>query len=430
MIDYCCGWIQFVNPGNKRIGKWCVGVSVVANIGLLAYFKYFDFFIDNINLLATATGVTPIPNMNLFLPVGISFYTFQTISYQVDLYRGVVKHQRNLVDFSLFVSLFPQLVAGPIVRYKEIEADLKNRIVALPDLVHGLSRFIVGLGKKVLIADPIGQFSEYAFSRSADALPFELAWLGIFTFVLQIYFDFDSYSDMAIGLGRIFGFYFPENFNYPYKSKSMHELWQRWHMTLMRWLRDYMYMLLRLLPGGKKARNRNVLVIFLACGLWHGADWTFVLWGLCHAVVLIIERTIVGDFINKLPHLFQHLYTLSIWTVSGVFFRAESTEQSFLFLRSMFGFNRDATLDALFYINFDHEYKTLMIIGFLISIGIVPLLKDLIKKSQKSLISTSKRDFLNTISASSSYLWLLFVLVFSMATVVSVEKTPFIYFQF
>ncbi len=306
--------------------------SIVLNLGLLGFFKYTDFLLGTVNdVFGTA-----IPLLHLRLPVGISFYTFQTMSYTIDVYRGRVHAQRNLATFATFVCLFPQLIAGPIVRYSDIDAQLKERKGSLADFGTGARRFTVGLAKKVMLANTLGELcARYAASDEKSVL---FSWLYAIAFLLQIYYDFSGYSDMAIGLGRMFGFDFPENFDYPYCSRSITEFWRRWHMTLGGWFRDYVYFPL----GGSRTDKtwkllRNLAVVWLLTGLWHGAAWNFVLWGGLFGVVLMLEKTCCAGLISRTPRALQHLYVLLLVTLSFVLFNASGVSDAFGTIGRMFG---------------------------------------------------------------------------------------------
>jgi len=309
VFDYCNGLAigHFRAVGKRKRAKAVLIVSVVGNLGILGFFKYTDFAITNINgLLGTA-----IPALGLLLPIGISFYTFQTMSYTIDVYRGVVPPQRNIVDFSAYVTLFPQLIAGPIVQYKTVADDLENRHrESLPDASAGMQRFVVGLGKKVLLANQMGAVWEEIAAMSAPSVV--TAWLGALAFTFQIYFDFSGYSDMAIGLGRIFGFRFNENFDHPYCADSVGTFWRRWHMSLTSWFRDYLYIPLGGNRGGTARTIRNLLIVWFCTGFWHGASWNFILWGLYFAAWLILERYVLRGVLEKTPAILKHLYTLIV----------------------------------------------------------------------------------------------------------------------
>ena len=294
--------------------------SVAVSIGLLCLFKYADFFLENLNRMMP--GGVQLPLLRLVLPIGISFYTFQILSYTIDLYRGSIKLQKNLFDFACYVILFPQLIAGPIVRYSDVEKELKCRSHTMQQFSEGAFRFIIGLSKKVLLANVIGELGQFYKEGLENSVLF--AWLYGISFTLQIYFDFSGYSDMAIGLGKIFGFHFPENFNYPYISKSVTEFWRRWHMTLGSWFRDYVYIPM---GGNRKGMLKhifNIVFVWFLTGFWHGAGWNFIFWGLYFALWLLIEKYVFNDGINKVPAFLRHIGILLILMIGWIFFDADS----------------------------------------------------------------------------------------------------------
>jgi len=322
-------WIDKAeSPWRLRLTQF----GVAFNLAVLAYFKYAFFFASNFTDNQSVIDYT----RSIHLPIGISFYIFQAVSYLIDVYRREVLAQRDPIKMALFISLFPQLIAGPIVRYTEIEKELLDRKTTKSDFAVGVERFVIGLAKKVLIADPLGLVADQIFDVPLDGLSTPLVWTGVVCYSFQIFFDFSAYSDMAIGLGRIFGFKFPENFNFPYIATSVTEFWRRWHMTLSRWFRDYLYIPL----GGNrcgKARNYfNLFLVFLVCGFWHGASWNFVLWGAYYGAFLVMERLGLQAFLARLPRLLAHAYLLLVVMVGWVPFRAETSEQAWAFLRLMF----------------------------------------------------------------------------------------------
>ena len=330
---------------NGRGARLCLALSAVISLGLLAYCKYADFFISSFNAL---TGLS-IPLLKVSLPIGISFYTFQILSYVVDVYRGTVAAQRNLIDLGTYIAMFPQLIAGPIVRYADIEPQLKERRSTPAMIAAGAQRFVLGLGKKVLIANVLYQLiTVYKATTQPSVL---YSWMYAAAYMLHIYFDFSGYSDMAIGLGKIFGFTFAENFNYPYISRSVTEFWRRWHMSLGSWFRDYVYIPM----GGNRVaparRYLNILVVWMLTGLWHGADWNFVLWGLFFAVFLILEKVFLLKPLQRLPVL-SHLYTLLLVAVSFVIFDSAGLSEAAAHLGRMFGAGGVplATGEALYYL--------------------------------------------------------------------------------
>lgn len=332
-FNYVFGRLIGSSPGaghKKRV----LAAGIAANLGLLAYFKYANFIVENLGQagLIDAGNWTPV-----HLPLGISFFTFQAMSYLVDVYRGENQAQRSLVNVALYIALFPQLIAGPIVRYHDIATQIRERVISLLLINSGIQRFIYGLAKKVLIANPLGLVADQVFAISGGDLTTGTAWLGLVCYTLQIYFDFSGYSDMAIGLGRMLGFRFLENFNYPYISRSIKEFWRRWHISLSSWFRDYLYIPL----GGNKEGNLrtylNLLIVFCLCGLWHGASWTFLVWGLFHGVFLILERTRFGAFLERLPSPLRHAYTLLVVMAGWVFFRTEGMGEAMQYFSALAG---------------------------------------------------------------------------------------------
>ena len=328
LVFYFCG-LAIGRAKEQRAKKVWMIVSIVVGLGLLAVFKYADFFITSLNAV---TGLS-LPLLRLALPIGISFYTFQCISYTVDVYRGDAAAQKNIISFGCYVSLFPQLIAGPIVRYTDVAKELGGRTHSMEGFLLGLHRFLFGLGKKVLLANQFGALTElYRASKAQSVL---YCWLYALAFTLQIYFDFSGYSDMAIGLGKIFGFHFPENFDYPYLSSSITEFWRRWHMTLGGWFRDYVYIPL---GGNRVSKSRwffNILVVWMLTGLWHGASWNFVLWGLVFALFLLLEKGIPA--LRKLPKGLSNAYVMLVVVLSFVLFNAENLSQAGADLAGMFG---------------------------------------------------------------------------------------------
>jgi alginate O-acetyltransferase complex protein AlgI len=349
LIDYFCGLLisEAFHKGyveqldehapRTKIQKAGLIISISSNLAFLGFFKYFNFGVDSLNaVLPEAWKLTDV--MKVTLPLGISFYTFQSMSYTIDVYRGHVKATRNLIDFSSFVTLFPQLVAGPIVRYCDVAQQMTHRTVNVHLFASGVVRFVLGLGKKVLIANTVAQASSKIFALPAHELTTPLAWIGIVCYTIQIYFDFSGYSDMAIGLGRMFGFEFIENFNFPYIARSIQEFWRRWHISLSTWFRDYLYIPL---GGSRKSEGRtyfNLITVFFLCGLWHGASWTFVTWGLYHGLFLVMERTGLGRLLKRMPHVVQHIYTLLVVMTGWLIFASESLARFMLFFKALLGF--------------------------------------------------------------------------------------------
>ena len=307
---------------NKRV---ILILSIFINLSILIYFKYFNFIIENINKLK----LNPLPTLNIIMPIGISFFIFQAISYVFDVYKNEVPVQKNIYKLALYVSFFPQLIAGPIVKYHEVQKEIENRETNLENFYLGLFRFIIGLSKKVLIANTLGEVADKVFLTDILMIDYKITWIGAICYSLQLYFDFSGYSDMAIGLGRIFGFYFLENFNYPYISRSITEFWRRWHISLGTWFKEYLYIPL---GGNRKSSRRtylNLLLVFIVTGLWHGASWTFVIWGLWHGIFIILERKIkIENYNKKYQIIIRNIYTILIVIIGWVFFRSENLNKS------------------------------------------------------------------------------------------------------
>ena len=404
-VFYGCGLA--VGWAKKRAARrfWLI-LAVVTGVALLGVFKYADFFIANI---AAVTGLS-LPLLHLALPIGISFYTFQCISYVVDVYRGNAAPQRNPINFGAYVALFPQLIAGPIVRYADIARELDSRVTTWEDASCGVRRFLVGLGKKILLANQLGQLT--AVFRASGEKSVLFCWMYAIAFTLQIYFDFSGYSDMAIGLGRIFGFHFIENFNYPYLSKSVTEFWRRWHMSLGSWFRDYVYIPL----GGNRVSKPhwifNILVVWMLTGLWHGASWNFVIWGLLFAALLLVEKSISA--IQKCPVWLRRCYVLLAVTVSFVIFNAESLAQAGSDLAGMFGLAGLPLLtrETLYYLR---SYAVVFLLGFL---GATPLVKTLAQRLPQRA------------AAALQPLVMIGLLLVCTAYLVDGSFNPFLYFRF
>ena len=339
LADYFIARRLAANEGRKRKG-W-LAVSLVLNIGLLLYFKYANFFIDNIQALHAALGWKPLKWVEVALPVGISFITFQKISYMVDVYRRTVEPQRNVRDLMLYILMFPQLIAGPIVRYKDISEQLTNRKDSdtFDRRVVGFSRFMFGMGKKVLIANVLAEYVDAVFAASPGDFSSGTAWIAILAYTFQIYFDFSGYSDMALGLGMMLGFRFPENFNFPYISQSITEFWRRWHITLSTWIKDYLYIPM----GGNRVKVPrmyfNLVFAFFISGFWHGAAWTFIVWGLYHGFFLIMDKLCMRKVLGWIGRFPAMLLTFFVAMVGWIFFRADNLTYAFAFLRRMFAFD-------------------------------------------------------------------------------------------
>lgn len=398
--------------GRGRRKKLFLTLSLVLSFALLGYCKYADFFIENFNAV---TGLS-LPLLKIALPIGISFYTFQIASYEIDVYRGDVAAQHNFIDFAAYVAMFPQLIAGPIVRYRDIAPQLKERTHSLEAAASGASRFAVGLGKKVLVANVLAQLvSAYKASAEQTAL---YAWLYAIAFTLQIYFDFSGYSDMAIGLGRIFGFTFPENFRYPYIAKSITEFWRRWHMSLSTWFRDYLYIPL---GGSRCSRIRhifNILVVWMATGFWHGAAWNFVFWGLFYAVLLMAEKFFLLPALKK-GRVLPHVYVLLAVTLGFVLFDAASLKDALHQLGTLFGAGTASGLgtEALYMLR---SYGVVLALAVL---GATPLPAMLWKKAQEA-------KSLAPVLTVAEPLCTFALLALCTAFLVDGSFNPFLYFRF
>ena len=354
MIDYFAGLIMNHFEGRKIPRRICLIVSIVMNLGLLGIFKYSGFIAENINAIA-GTQIIDINNMNFFgieylpmnmLPIGISFFTFQSMSYTIDLYLGNVKVQKNPISFAAFVTLFPQIVAGPIVRYDDVAKELDDRSITIDLIYDGIIKFIIGLSKKVLIANSIGALWTSVKATDIANVSVVSSWLGILAFTFQIYFDFSGYSDMAVGLGKMMGFNFPKNFDYPYLSKSISEFWRRWHITLGAWFKSYVYIPL---GGNRKGMARtifNLAVTWFLTGVWHGASWNFILWGTLYGVVIILEKLFLGKLLDKIPDIFGHIYTMLLVILGWVLFDTADLPTAGAYIAKMFGFGGGAFIDS------------------------------------------------------------------------------------
>ena len=334
LVNYVFGLLMDKHRENKKRLKLLLVISVIIDLGLLSVFKYTDFIITNINSVFGAG----FDLLNIALPIGISFYTFQAMSYTIDVYRDDVRVQRNLIDFGMYITMFPQLIAGPIVRYSDVQDQLAERSVTTAGFSEGIMRFVVGLGKKVLLANQMGAVwtQIYALGGDISAL---MAWTGAAAYTFQIYFDFSGYSDMAIGLGRMFGFKFPENFRYPYESVSITDFWRRWHITLSTWFKEYLYIPLGGNRRGLARQALNLLIVWTLTGFWHGAGWNFVMWGLYYFAILFIEKLFLLKALDKLPRLFRHAYALLLIVIGWVIFASDDVSVMLPYLGSMFGAN-------------------------------------------------------------------------------------------
>jgi alginate O-acetyltransferase complex protein AlgI len=419
-INYFSGiGVHEAKKKNIGLAKIVLGTAIAINLSLLIYFKYYNFILHNFQ---NAGLFGSIPNDAILLPIGISFFTFHSISYLVDIYRNDAEVQQNVFNLGLYISLFPQLVAGPILRYHDVSPQIEERIFTSNKFYAGALRFIRGLGKKVIIANTCALIADKAFALPAGDIPTLVAWLGIICYTLQIYFDFSGYSDMAIGLGKMFGFEFLENFNYPYISRSIQEFWRRWHISLSTWFRDYLYIPLGGSKEGKVATYRNLLIVFFVTGLWHGASWNFIIWGFLHGLFLVAERLGFSKILARAPVAFTHVYTLLVVIVGWVFFRADNLTYALLYLESMIGLTTGDDYSPLIYVN---NY-----VIFIILLGII--------------FSTPARQKLHTAATTLMEKWkasawkydcitcLASLLLFLLCVVELAQNSynPFIYFRF
>lgn len=394
--------------------KLALILTVIADLGFLAYFKYFNFVLENINHIFSMD----IKFIEVILPLGISFYTFQAMSYLIDVYRGECKAQKNFYKLTLYICLFPQLIAGPIVKYHDIAEQIDDRDVNFEKVQYGVKRFIIGLSKKMLIANTLGAIADKIFIQSPDTFSPLIAWLGAVSYSFQLYFDFSGYSDMAIGLGFIFGFKFMENFNYPYISKSITEFWRRWHISLSTWFKEYLYIPLGGNRNGLKRTCLNLGIVFLLTGLWHGASWTFVIWGVWNGLFIILEK-ITGwskETVSKPLNFIKHFYTIFVFILGWVVFRSDDMGYAFKYIRNMFGLLdvHDIAYALPYYVD---SYEVIMIFAALICS--VPIFRNILNVKRENKILYG---FVNV--------WLLALFLLSSATIAASTYNPFIYFRF
>jgi alginate O-acetyltransferase complex protein AlgI len=410
-------------PNVKR-KRWVLALGITVNLALLCVFKYANFFVENINVVAEAAGKAPVDWKHIALPIGISFFTFQAISYLVDVYRGDVAPQRNFVNLGLFISLFPQLVAGPIVRYNTIEAQLRKRSISVDKFYQGIVRFILGLAKKVLIADTLAYAADALFAAEAASLSTGDAWFGLVLYTLQIYYDFSGYSDMAIGLGYMLGFDLPENFNLPYIAHSIKNFWRRWHMSLSSWFKDYLYIPLGGSRLGAAKTYRNLLIVFLLTGLWHGANWNFVLWGIFHGLFLILERLGLERFLQRIPGVFRHIYVLAVVMFAWVLFRTPDADAAFAYYTALFGGSAQSQfVVSMIYLN--PRLLCCLVIALLGAAGVFTGVEALVRQR----LTTLKR-YLHTPWQLMQWCFYMLVLLLSVMAMTGTTHQPFIYFQF
>lgn len=403
----------------KSYGKQMLVAAIICNIALLGYFKYSNFFIENFNFISESLFGSSIPWANVILPIGISFLTFEKISYLVDVYRKDCGAQRSYLNYLLFVTLFPHQIAGPIVRYKEVSDQIENRSrnINPVQVYEGFIRFVTGLAKKVLLANALGEQANLIFELPASEQSFTTSWVGIIAYSFQIYFDFSGYSDMAIGMGKMLGFTFPENFNFPYSSKSITEFWKRWHMTLGNWMRDYLY-----IPLGGNRGNRtylNLMLVFFLSGIWHGADWTFVVWGIFHGIFLVIERLGFSTILKKMHPIFSNTYTCLAVATGWVLFRSEDLSFSLSYIDAMYSI---PTVDSVYLQNLNTKFLFVIILAIVFSFKS----EHLQNKLTAFYTKTTPEAGLNVVVFSG----MLFLYVICLGELLATGFNPFIYFKF
>ena len=414
IVNWFLGILVNKNRNSKRISRTIIAIDVVINLAILYIFKYFTFTGTIINTIFGLDLSIP----NIALPIGISFFTFQAMSYVIDVYRQKGEVQTNILYVGLYISFFPQLIAGPIVRYETIADEIKNRKETVNDFFDGFARFIVGLSKKVLLANSFAILADQTFdaAKNGDSLSVMFSWLGAIAYTLQIFFDFCGYSDMAIGLGRMFGFHFLENFNYPFISKSITEFWRRWHMSLGTWFRDYVYIPL---GGSRVSKSRNIFnlfVVWLLTGIWHGANFTFIVWGLMYFVLLVFEKlTGIYKKQGKIINVFKWVYTMFFVILGWVVFRSDSLSDAWYYLKAMFGLNANTFNDGLF-IGYFVQNLILLLFGIILSTPVFRILK--------------RKTMNNRFFGCFSIVVLIGLFVLSISSLISNSYNPFIYFNF
>ncbi len=420
----------WVHKAHERSdAKRQVGAAITFNLLLLVIFKYTNFLVANLNLLLGHLGLPTVHIGQVHLPIGISFFTFHCISYIMDVYRRQTPPQRSLPNTALYISLFPQLVAGPIIRYKDIASQITHRTVGLERFSKGINRFVIGLGKKVLIANVVGLPADKIFAIPAEHLTTPVAWLGIVCYTFQIYFDFSGYSDMAIGLGHMFGFKFMENFNYPYVSRSIKEFWRRWHISLSTWFRDYLYIPLGGNRVGPVRLYFNLVAVFFLCGLWHGASWNFVIWGMFHGAFSVLERFSLGKRLTDGSRIVAHAYTLLVVMVAWVFFRAETLPGALAYLQAMAGFGRGSGVEWHLGLFLNPKVVIVLIAATIGSTPIVPWFRTV----RERLLASRRLGPIaldDGVEAMVSLVFMPAVFILCAMSLAGGTHNPFIYFQF
>jgi alginate O-acetyltransferase complex protein AlgI len=420
IINYLGGiLIGHFKSRNQRTSKILLASFIVINLLVLIYFKYFNFIVTSMQDLGMLSDLV-VPRIHL--PIGISFYTFHIMSYLVDVYRRDAVAQKNPFDLGLYIFLFPQLVAGPIIRYKDISAKIAARFVVGEEFAKGVIRFIRGLAKKMILANTVAVIADQVFATPASEIPVAVAWLGILCYTLQIYFDFSGYSDMAIGIGKMLGFNFPENFDHPYVAASLREFWQRWHISLSTWFRDYLYIPLGGNKKGKLKTVRNLFIVFFITGLWHGASLNFIVWGLFHGFFLALERTRFGTLLSRLPGVLRHGYTILVVMAAWVFFRANNLHDAVAYLEAMAGRNSSQNYMILMHLN--NYVVTMIVLAIIFCTGLRPKINKIIADK----LSFNSGAF--TAYSVIRYLSYMILFFFSCVELAQHNYNPFIYFRF
>jgi len=419
-VDYICGWgvSKFKEKNDDKTARRFVIASVIINLSVLGFFKYADFFIGNLRLIPALSFLSP---LGVTLPIGISFYTFQTMSYTLDIYMGNAKVQKNISSFGAYVALFPALIAGPIVRYKDIDEQLRNRKESVIMFAGGIRTFICGLCKKVLFANTAGAIWTYTKALPDSDITIVGAWLGIIAYSFQIYFDFSGYSDMAIGIGKMFGFTFLENFNYPYISKSITDFWRRWHISLGTWFREYVYIPLGGNRKGVLTQYRNIAIVWFLTGFWHGASWNYIIWGVYFGVILMLEKGFLLNILKKAPRVISHIYSVILIIFGWLIFTFEDTGKGLTHLGKMFGVSVNGFIDNGAIYDLLH-YTPFFILAI---IGSTPLPKKIFYKffanpSEKT--NTAIRVITPVVSAA--------LFLICVAFLIDSSFNPFLYFRF
>jgi len=430
VLNYISGIVIYKNSA-KKTAKKILLIAVILNVLLLAYFKYFTFILTNIYDLQVLVGSAPLVIKKVVPPLGISFFTFCGIAYLIDIYRGSSKAEKNFVRFALFISFFPRIIAGPIARYKDTIGQITGRKITLEKFSNGIERFVIGLGKKVLIADAFAVIADQVFALPAGELTFYSAWIGIISYTLQIYLDFSGYSDMAIGIGKMLGFDIPENFNFPYLARSVQEFWQRWHITLSSWLRDYIFtpLAIRFRNKGKTGIVLSALITFTICGLWHNAGWNFVVWGLFHGIFLSLENIGFGAFLKKLWRPLQHFYLIIVIMFGWVFFRSADMAYAFHYCAAMFNFSSGPALQTQLLITDNNTFFLNLSIALLGAAGIFTFIGNYFQKLS-SRLSPGFRGFGILSYSLVEMAALLFIIIMAASYLAVNNYNPFIYFRF